>query len=140
MMVRKGGREFKKYLKHLRSSMAPNISISVWAEALKVGLHSKVEEDSPHGRMIEGSAAKGSKKPDEFKEAITDLAKIMTDHVMQKGHKTPPLRNSPMKQVDTSPNVSMPLKAAEVKSIYIQQVKDLHGLDEVGATYQSGRF
>ena len=105
-----------------------------------MGLHSKVEEESPRGRMFEGSAAKGSKKPDEFKEAITDLAKIMTDHVMQKGHKTPPLRNSPMKQVDTSPNVSMPLKAAEVKSIYIQQVKDLHGLDEVGATYQSVFF
>ena len=40
--------------------------------------------------------------------------------VMQKGHKTPPLRSSPMKQVDMSPNVSRPLKAAELKSKYIQ--------------------
>ena len=105
-----------------------------WAEALEVGLHSNVE-DPPRGRMFEGSAAKGSKKPNEFKEAITDLAKVITG-VMQKGQKTTPLRSSPMKQVHTSPNVSRPLKVAELQSKYIQQVKDLHGLNEVGAISQ----
>ena len=41
-----------------------------------------------------------------------------------------------MKQMDTSLNVSRPLKVAELKSKYIQQVKDLFGLYEVGAISQ----
>ena len=45
VMARKGGREFKKDMKHLRSSMAPNILAHNigWVEALEVGLHSNVE-------------------------------------------------------------------------------------------------
>ena len=122
--------ELKK--KHGTSFTSPQYRF--WAEALEVGLHTSVD-DPPRGRMFEGTAAKGSKKPNEFKEAITDLAKVITG-AMQTGCKTPPLRRSPMKQMDTSPNVSRPLKVAELKSKYIQQVKDLFGLYEVGAISQ----
>ena len=64
-----------------------------WAEALEVGFHTSVE-DPPRGRMFEGTA-KTSKKPNEFKEAFTDMAKVVTS-VIQTGYKTPPLRSSPV--------------------------------------------
>ena len=43
-----------------------------------------------------------------------------------KGHRTPPLASSPIKQNDVvTPNVSIPLKVADLKSEYIQQIKNL---------------
>ena len=84
--------------------------------------------------MLEGTAAKGSKKPNEFKEAITNLAKVITAAI-QTGCKTPPFRSTPGSQW-TPPNVSRPLKEVELKSKYIQQVQDLFDLYEVGAISQ----
>ena len=44
---------------------------------------------------------------------------------------------SPLKQSDAvSPNVSGPLKVADLKSKHIQQIKDLFSLYEVGALSQ----
>ena len=48
----------------------------------------------------------------------------------------PPLTTSPQKQNGTSPNVSRSLKIADPKSKYIQQIKDLFCLYEVGALSQ----
>lgn len=138
VMVRKGGRKLtKKRYKALKKQHGNKYSApqhQFWAEALEVGLHSNVE-DPPCGHMFEGSATKGSKKPDESKEVITDLAKVITG-VIQKDHKTPQLRRNPIKQADTPPNVSRLLEAAELKPKYVQQVKDLHALYEVGAISQ----
>ena len=75
-------------------------------------------------------------QPSELKEAFTELAKTLTD-VVRTGHRTPPLTSSPLKQSDAlSPNVSRPLKVADLKSKYIQQIKDLFSLYEVGALSQ----
>ena len=104
-----------------------------WAEALEVGLHTSTD-DPPRGRMFEGP--KTCKKPSELKEAFTELAKTLTD-VVRGGHNTPPLSSSPLKHNDTgSPNVSRTLKVADLKSKYIQQIKGLFSLYEVGALSQ----
>ena len=71
-----------------------------WAEALEVGLHCSVD-DPPHGRMFESSTKSDSKKPNELKEAFTYLARVITGAIQTTGHKTPPLRSSPLKQLDT---------------------------------------
>ena len=98
-------------------------------------MHSSVD-DPPHGRMFQSSTKSASKKPNELKEAFTDLAKDITGAIQTTGHRTPPLRSSPLKQLDTSPSISKPLRVAELKSKYIQQVKDLFSLYEVGALSQ----
>ena len=57
--------------------------------------------------------------------------------MVRTGHRTPPLPSSPPKQSDAvSPNVSRPLKVADLTSKYIQQIKDLFSLYEVGALSQ----
>ena len=96
-MARKGGREFKNDMKHLRSSMAPNILV------LNIGFgqrywrwaYTQNVEDPPHGCMFEGSAAKGSKKPNEFKEAITDLAKVIANRCDAEGSQDTPIKEQP---------------------------------------------
>ena len=107
VMGKKGEREFKKDMKHLRSIMAPNIL------ALNIGFgqrHWKWAYTQmckiPHVAVrLKALLQRAQRSP--MNEAITDLAKVITG-VMQKGHKTPPLRSSPMKQVGMSPNVSRP--------------------------------
>lgn len=59
---------------------------------------------------------------------FTELAKTLSDAV-QTGHRTP-LTNSP------SPIVARPLKIAELKFKYIQEMKDLVSLYELGALSQ----
>lgn len=94
-------------------------------------------DDPPHSRIFESTQA--TKKTSELKEAYTELGKTITG-VVRMGQRTP-LTKNPLKQDDAvPPNVSRLLKVADLKSKYIQQIKDLFGLGEVGALSQEGDF
>ena len=96
----------------------------LWAEAIDVGRHTSKEEP-PLGTLFHNVTKSNNSA---MSEVFVDLAKTVIS--VLKGNKSPP------KQVASSPACITPVRAAGLRSTFIQHIKDLHNLYEAGALSQ----
>ena len=116
----------KTKLRAKHSTAYTPIQYTLWAEMIDVGTHSSVDEP-PTVPMFTGKAKSKVKCDSDMGAVFTEMAKSVISVLQPKSASTPP--SSPRESTSTI----SPGKIAELRSKYLQQMKELHGLFETGA-------
>ena len=102
------------------------IQYRLWAEMVDVGTHKSLEE-APSVPMF-GRKGGRQTQASALTHAITNMATSFVSAAMSAGNTTPTKSSSAGPSSSSSP-----VRVAQLRSQYIQQLKDLHALYEAGA-------
>ena len=119
-------------LKKKHQDKFTSIQYRLWAEMLDVGTH-KSFDDAPCAPMFT-RVKQGKPAQSPLTEAFTEMASSIAS-VFSKQN-TSPNPTTPTKTTSSMPS-SSPYKVAELRSKYIQQLRELHSLLEAGALTDS---
>ena len=126
---REGVEGIKAELREEHGSLYMPIQYTLWAEMIDAGTHKSVDEP-PSAPMFLGKVGrpKHPKNADEMGTVFTEMAKSVITA----------LKPSPQSPVLASPSQLLtcgtsPGKTADIRSKYLQQIKDLFSLFEAGA-------
>ena len=117
--------EVKSELREKHGASYTPLQYTLWAEMVAVGTHKSLE-DPPQVQMFTGKSRK-QKPESEMSTVFTELAKSVVNVLSPQALAHPPT---------TSGGVS-PNKLADIRSKYIQQMRELHSLYELGALTES---
>ena len=120
--------EIKSKLHEMHGTSFSPLQYTLWAEMVAVGTHKSLE-NPPHVQMFTGKVKK-PKPENEMSTVFTELAKSVVSVVSV-------LSPQASAHTPTSSGCVSPNKIVDLRSKYIQQMRELHSLHELGALTES---